>query len=208
MTRKDEIRMKVWKSMMEKRAALPPFPIYGRIPNFKGATEAALKLRGLEEYARARVLLCNPDSPQRPVRENALRDGKTLIVATPRLSRGFVVIEKSEEPLYHSTIRGIMERGEPVNPGDYNIDLFIAGSVAVSPEGYRLGKGTAYSDIEYRLWQKAGSINDRTIKITTVHDLQVVDFVPREEWDVPMDLIITPTRTIWTLIGLKRLNPK
>ncbi|MDH5811226.1 MAG: 5-formyltetrahydrofolate cyclo-ligase [Candidatus Methanomethylicaceae archaeon] len=203
---KDEIRTKVWRALMEKNAALPPFPIFGRIPNFRGAGEAAERLKSLTNYRSAEAILCNPDSPQRPVREMILRDGKILIVATPRMSKGFMAIERSDDPFYDSTIRGLMERGRPVNPGDYKIDLFIAGSVAVSREGYRLGKGTAYSDTEYNLWKRAGSIDEKTISITTVHDLQVLDYVPRDEWDVPVDLIITPTRTMWTVLGSKRLN--
>ncbi len=195
---KDEIRMKVWNLLLEKDAALPPFPIYGRIPNFKGALEAARRLKYLECYAKAEVVLCSPDSPQRALREIVLREGKTLIVATPRLLKGFVAIQKSRRPFYDSTIRGLMESGDAVKPGDYNIDLFVAGSVAVSLEGYRLGKGTAYSDKEHRLWIEAGSITDRTVRLTTVHDLQVLEFVPKDEWDVPVDLILTPTRTIWT----------
>ena len=202
---KDEIRMKVWRALMEKNAALPPFPIYGRIPNFKGADEAARRLRSIKEYIEAEVVLCNPDSPQRPVREMALRDGKMLIVATPRISKGFVMIHKPRDPVHASTIRGFMEMGKPVKPGDYDVDVFVAGSVAVSLEGYRLGKGTGYSDIEYKLWSEAGSITDKTLRVTTVHDLQVVDYIPRDEWDVPVDLILTPTRTLWT-VQAKRLK--
>jgi 5-formyltetrahydrofolate cyclo-ligase len=74
----------------------------------------------------------------------------------------------------------------------------------VSVEGYRLGKGTGYSDVEFRMWREAGSIDDRTLRVTTVHDIQVVEFVPRDEWDVPVDLISTPTRIIWTKLS-KRL---
>jgi len=195
---KDEVRMRVWRALMERGAALPPLPVYGRIPNFKGADEAARRLRGVEMYVEADVLLCNPDSPQRPVREMALRDGKVVIVATPRLSKGFMAVYKPRDPVYASTIRGFMSVGRPVKPGDYEIDVFVAGSVAVSLEGYRLGKGTGYSDVEYKLWREAGSISDRTLRVTTVHDIQVVEHVPRDEWDVPVDLILTPTRTIWT----------
>lgn len=198
MSSKDELRARVWRRMMDEGIALPPLPVYGRIPNFRGAEEAALKLRLIDEYVRADVVLCNPDSPQRPVREVALRDGKVLIVATPRLSRGFVALYKPKDAAYASTIRGLMELGRPVEPGDYEVDVFVAGSVAVSPDGYRLGKGTGYSDLEYRLWSEARSITERTLRVTTVHDVQVVDYVPRDEWDVPVDVILTPTRVLWT----------
>ncbi|MGC8932297.1 MAG: 5-formyltetrahydrofolate cyclo-ligase [Candidatus Methanodesulfokora sp.] len=196
--RKDEIRDRIWRAMMERGVALPPFPIYGRIPNFKGAREAAMRLRELDEYRKAGVVLCNPDSPQAHVREIALKDGKILIVATPRLSKGFIELRGSN---ISPTIRGMMEKGRPVKPGDHKIDIFVAGSVAVSMEGYRLGKGTGYSDLEFKIWREAGSINDETLKVTTVHDIQVVEFVPRDEWDVPVDLILTPTRTIWTALS-------
>ncbi|MDH5816530.1 MAG: 5-formyltetrahydrofolate cyclo-ligase [Candidatus Nezhaarchaeota archaeon] len=198
MSKKDEIRMMIWKRLMDEGVALPPYPVYGRIPNFKGASEAALKLKQIREYMKAEVVLCNPDSPQRPVREMVIRDGKILIVATPRLSRGFLMLHKLRDAAYASTIRGLIELGKPVKPGDYNVDVFVAGSVAVDLEGYRLGKGTGYSDVEFKLWLNAGSITDKTLRVTTVHDLQVVDSVPREEWDVPVDLILTPTRTLWT----------
>jgi 5-formyltetrahydrofolate cyclo-ligase len=198
---KDEIREKIWRMMVEKKVALPPFPVHGRIPNFKGAREAAMRLRNLDEYRKAEVLLCNPDSPQIHVREMALKDGKILVVATPRLSRGFIEVRGQD---ISPTIRGMIERGRPVKPGDHKIDIFVAGSVAVSVEGYRLGKGTGYSDVEFRMWREAGSIDDRTLRVTTVHDIQVVEFVPRDEWDVPVDLISTPTRIIWTKLS-KRL---
>lgn len=188
--------------MMDKGVALPPFPIYGRIPNFKGADKAAHKLSNLDFYKKSKVILCNPDSPQRPVREIVLRDGKILIVATPKLSKGFICIEKSENPHYESTIKGMMEKGKLVKPGDYEIDIFIAGSVAVSTKGYRIGKGTGFSDIEYKLWEKC--MKENVIRITTVHDLQVIDYVPSDYWDIPMDLILTPTRIIWTEIGIAR----
>ncbi|MCX8170010.1 MAG: 5-formyltetrahydrofolate cyclo-ligase [Candidatus Methanomethyliaceae archaeon] len=199
---KEEIRLKVWKEMMDKGIALPPFPIYGRIPNFKGAFEAAIKLRDFKFYRGAKVILCNPDSPQRPLREIALRDGKILIIATPRLSKGFIAIEKSNDPSYESTIKGMLEKGKPVVPGDYEIDIFVAGSVAVSLKGYRIGKGTGFSDIEYKLWEK--SMKKDVVRVTTVHDIQVLNDLPSDYWDVPMDLILTPTRIIWTDFAISR----
>ncbi|MDI9619374.1 MAG: 5-formyltetrahydrofolate cyclo-ligase [Candidatus Nezhaarchaeota archaeon] len=194
---KDDVRLRVWRALVAGGAALPPFPVEGRIPNFKGAGKAAKKLRDISKYVDAEVVLCNPDSPQRPVREVALMDGKTLVVATPRMSKGFLALQGPANPAYASTLRGLMELGKPVKPGDYDVDVFVAGSVAVGLDGYRLGKGTGYSDVEYSAWLKAGSISRNTLKVTTVHDLQVVERVPRDPWDVPVDLILTPTRVIW-----------
>ncbi len=57
----------------------------GRIPNFTGAEAAALRLRELGRQA-ARTVKANPDSPQLPVRQRALEDGKTVYMAVPRLA--------------------------------------------------------------------------------------------------------------------------
>lgn len=76
------------------------------------------------------------------------------------------------------------------------VDLFVAGSFAVSLEGGRLCKGTGYSDQEYAMLKKAGSLAPETPVVTTVHDAQIVEEIPNDEWDVPVDVIVTPTRVI------------
>jgi len=185
----------------ERGVARFPKPIKGRIPNFVGAEIAAAKLRQLEEYKRARVIFCNPDSPQRPVREFALKDGKILVMATPRLKKGFLLLDPRKIPssAYSraSTIRGAFEYGKLVEPWRLlAINLKVMGSVAVSPEGGRLGKGHGYSDIEYVILREVGAISEETPLVTTVHDLQIVPTIPIQENDVPVDIIVTPGRVI------------
>jgi len=197
---KEEIRMRVWRLMEEKGVATFPKPILHRVPNFIGAEKAAQNLRSLREYNDARVVFCNPDSPQRPVREMALRDGKTVVMATPKLRKGFLLLDPKSIPSNRvseaSTIRGAFKYGRTIEPNKVKIDLFIAGSVAVSLDGGRLGKGTGYSDQEHSILKNAGSLTAQTPILTTVHDIQIVDKIPREEWDVPVDIIVTPTRII------------
>jgi len=199
---KEEIRMRVWRQMEENNIATFPRPVYRRIPNFLGADKAAQNLRNLPEYKSARVVFCNPDSPQRPVREIVLQDGKTLVMATPRLKQGFLLIDptrlSAHQILEASTIRGAFKLGRPVEPKSLRVDLFVAGSVAVSPNGGRLGKGTGYSDQEYALLKNAGALSAETLVVTTVHDVQIVDDIPNQEWDAPVDIIVTPTKTIRT----------
>ncbi len=57
----------------------------GRIPNFAGAKMAAEKLAGHRLWKRAVVVKANPDSPQTHARRLALEEGKTVIMAVPRL---------------------------------------------------------------------------------------------------------------------------
>src|SRR5918995_1243588 len=84
MRTKDQVRRDVWKAM--EREGVSRFPgAEGRIPNFAGAKLAAEKLAGHRLWRRARVVKVNPDSPQTHVRRTALEEGKTLIMAVPRL---------------------------------------------------------------------------------------------------------------------------
>lgn len=197
---KEDIRMKIWRLMEEKGIATFPKPIFHRIPNFLGAEKAAQRLNELPEYKAAKTIFCNPDSPQKPVREMALRDGKILVMATPRLREGFLLLNPNMIPpnriLEASSIRGAFKHGRFIKPSEVKVDLFVAGSVAVSLDGGRLGKGTGYSDQEYAILKKAGGLAPETLVVTTVHDVQIVEEIHRDEWDVPVDVIVTPTRVI------------
>src|SRR6266508_7004733 len=81
---KQQVRERIWSRLEESGEALFP-GARGRIPNFRGAAAAADRLAATPEWRRARVVKCNPDSPQRPVRLRALREGKVLFMAVPRL---------------------------------------------------------------------------------------------------------------------------
>src|ERR671933_2178492 len=81
---KERIRERIWELLEERRAAAFP-GARGRIPNFVGASGAADRLARTEEWQAARAIKCNPDAPQRYVRLRALREGKILYMAVPRL---------------------------------------------------------------------------------------------------------------------------
>jgi 5-formyltetrahydrofolate cyclo-ligase len=192
---KQKLREKIWRQMEQVGVATFPLPCWGRIPNFVGAEKAAERLRQLEEWKKAKVIFVNPDSPQRKVRENALKDGKILIIASPRLKRGFLLIDpekvRGKEHLA-STIKGAFKYGVTVQ--DFpKPDLMVEGSVAVDLEGHRLGKGHGYGDIEIEILRKRfGEIP----VATTVHDVQIVEKVPFEAKDEKVSIIVTPTRVI------------
>lgn len=78
-----------------------------------------------------------------------------------------------------------------------HIDFIISGSVAVNPQGVRIGKGAGYADLEIAILIDAGLIDEQTILATTVHDNQVLDEdLPEEPHDFRLDWIITPSRLI------------
>jgi len=210
---KDEIRARVWRLLTARGVGRFPFPLDGRIPNFIGAEAAAARAAELPEWRRARHLKCNPDAPQRPVRLRALRDGKIVFMAVPRLTKPRCFIRLDPARLRGrlaeaSTIGGATRLGDPVFPEDLErIDLVVAGSVATSADGRRIGKGGGYSDLEWALARELGLVTARTPVLTTVHDLQVVrGGIPMTAHDVPVDLIVTPARVVRT--GRRRAKPR
>ncbi|XP_037068674.1 methenyltetrahydrofolate synthase domain-containing protein-like [Pollicipes pollicipes] len=78
------------------------------------------------------------------------------------------------------------------------VDLIVVGSVAVSKDGYRIGKGEGYADLEYAMARGAGAVSEETLVITTVHDDQVFDYLPPELFGAQatctVDMIVTHRR--------------
>jgi 5-formyltetrahydrofolate cyclo-ligase len=186
--------------MEERDIARFPRPVFRRIPNFVGAAKAARRLGDLPEYKTAKTVFCNPDAPQRSVREMVLRDGKRLVMATPRLQKGFLILDPNaisgNDIPKASTIRGAFKHGRIIEPSEVKVALFVAGSVAVSLDGERLGKGSGYSDKEYALLKESGGLSAKALVVTTVHDVQIVEQIPQDAWDVRVGVIVTPTRAI------------
>ena len=86
---KSAARQWVWDRLSAAGVARFPFPPHGRIPNFAGAEVAATRLLDIEPWKSATAIKVNPDSPQRPVRAEALRHGIIVFVPTPRLRSAF-----------------------------------------------------------------------------------------------------------------------
>jgi len=200
---KATLRGRIWDDLEASGEARFPFPPHGRIPNFAGASEAADRLVETEAWKAAGTVKANPDAPQLPVRRAALRAGKTLYVAVPRLrdERCFRRLDPDIDDYdAATTVSGIDEYGMPVGPdGMERIDLIVSGSVAVTESGTRVGKGEGYSDLEFAVLRAFDLVGDDTATVTTVHERQVVDDAPAlDDHDVPMDLVVTPERALRT----------
>jgi 5-formyltetrahydrofolate cyclo-ligase len=196
---KDDARMAVWDLLQAKRLARFPFPPHGRIPNFAGAAQAAQRLFEHSPWKNAARLKINPDAPQRPVREEALRRGIQVYIPTPRLRGGFMLFDPTTIP--SSKIReaaGLTTGSRWAKKISLQklpqMDAIICGSVAVTRRGRRCGKGEGYSDLEYAILRELGH---RPVPVaTTVHGAQLVDAFPRDPNDLPLSLIVTPEATI------------
>lgn len=201
---KSAIREQVWDEMADAGVARFPFPPHGRIPNFAGADTAADRLTELAVWDAAGTLKANPDAPQLPVRRRALRAGRVVYMAVPRLSDRACFMELDPANIDDidsaATVSAMADYGRQVGPDGVNeIDLIVVGSVAVTPDGARVGKGEGYSDLEFAILREAWLVDGTTPVVTTVHDIQVVESeIPVSAHDVPIDVIVTPSRVVRT----------
>jgi 5-formyltetrahydrofolate cyclo-ligase len=196
---KDAARQYVWDALEEEGVARFPFPPHGRIPNFKDAAAAANRLMEHPVLSSATRIKVNPDSPQRYVRIEALRRGVVVYVPTPRLRGGFKRLDPATIPAdRHKTAASLSNMDDWAEPVDLDdmpqLDAIVTGSVAVTRDGRRCGKGEGYSDLEYAMLRELG--HDPVPVATTVHPLQVVDGLPADDHDLPLTLIVTPEATL------------
>ncbi len=152
----------------------------------------------LHEYVRARGIACyvNKDSEvnTRPLIRAALDQEKRVLIP---------VVKKGDIELFFSEIKdlgselapgtfGILEpKPENVHPVSLDsIDVIFVPGIVWDREGYRLGWGRGYFD--------------RVIKNLPPHvrstglafNMQLIGKVPRDQFDVPVDMVVTESRVI------------
>jgi 5-formyltetrahydrofolate cyclo-ligase len=200
---KAALRDEVWSRLEVEGVRRFPGP-RNRISNFVGAEAAAERLRTTSAWQRSATIKANPDSPQWPVRQRALEDGKVVYMAVPRLAEDdpFFLLDPdhlADDPRQASSIKGAGRSARTIAIEELEpVDLVVTGCVAVGRDGARLGKGGGFSDLEFALASEAGLIGRETVVATTVHERQVLaaGAIPRTEHDVLVDLIVTPDEVV------------
>ncbi|XP_057706004.1 methenyltetrahydrofolate synthase domain-containing protein isoform X1 [Corythoichthys intestinalis] len=202
-----DIRQKIWDYIEDKNLANFPRPVHNRIPNFKGAFTACPKLSELEVFTQTAEVKVDPDKPLEGARLAVLQAQKTLLVPTPRLRSGLFnkivppPAANKEKLRVCSSSQGVKEFSVPIGlDAKVKVDLVVVGSVAVSENGFRIGKGEGFADLEYAMMVSMKAVDDSTVVVTVVHDCQVVD-IPEElmeRHDLTVDYILTPSRVIKT----------
>lgn len=83
--------------------------------------------------------------------------------------------------------------GPSLGPEGLGEATFVwASALAATPAGDRLGTGGGWYDRAL-----AYAHPDAPVGVL-VGDAEVLSAVPRDEWDRPVDVVVTPTRTLWT----------
>ena len=98
---------------------------------------------------------------------------------------------------YSPGVEGVDVTGMPVPVGELlgpialaEVDVIFVPAAGVGPQGMRLGWGRGYYD------RALGSLNNEAPVYAVVYDHEILDEVPSEHHDQPVDAAVTPTRTM------------
>ncbi len=172
------------------------------LSNFEGAYRAET-VTALPQWKAARVVLLYV--PMRGEFETASLDAEARqhgrMVAYPRVesvepATMCVALTSTSPPLAtpgqsrDDWLLGVFGCYEPsgpaLDPGE--IDFALVPGLAFTKDGSRLGRGKGYYD------RFLASLRTDCFKCGIGHDFQLVDNLPAEPHDVPLDAVATPTR--------------
>ncbi len=152
----------------------------------------------LHEYVRARGIACyvNKDTEvdTRPLIRRALDSNKRVLIP---------VVKKGDIDLFFSEVKDL---GKELMPGSFNIpepkpehlrpqgldaaDVLFVPGIVWDKDGYRLGWGRGYFDRVLK------SLPNHVRTIGLSFNLQLVNRVPRDQFDLPVNIVVTETRVI------------
>lgn len=158
-------------------------------PNLYAEKSRAIgeKLQEMDEWRNANSILAYVSTKEEvdthAIIDAALQQGKKVFV--PRVNEDHMVICPivGWQQLKPGNF-GILEPCtsiSPSHPGE--IDLILVPGIAFDPRGHRIGYGRGFYDGFLTL--------TRGLKIGLAFSEQIVDEIPEEEHDVPLDLVIT-----------------
>jgi len=84
----------------------------------------------------------------------------------------------------------VLDIGKLILP--HQLDAVVTPLVAFDSTGARMGMGGGFYDRTLANWHKTG----KPYPIGFAHDCQQVESLPSEHWDVPLPIIVTPTRVL------------
>jgi 5-formyltetrahydrofolate cyclo-ligase len=180
------------RNILSKRAAL------GKNGSTSLSKKIINRLIDTEYYKNANTIMCyisfGSEINTHEFIRNCIKDGKRIVVPVtfhePREMKPSQILSFDElEPGYFNILTPKKEFIRYIDPKE--IDLIIVPGAVFDRKGYRIGFGGGYYDRFL-----ADKINDKSTKISVAFHLQIIDEVPKEEHDVPVDIIITEKEII------------
>lgn len=174
------------KQMREKRQALSP------ALHAKKSMNIRQRLEEEAAFEQAQSVLVYLSTPEEVDTHGIVKDllTKGITVYAPRVTKDELILCKidSWEALEPSTM-GILEaRSDVPEAHPQNVDLILVPGIAFDEHGHRIGYGKGYYD---KLLKTI-----RGYKVGLAFSEQVINEIPSEAHDVPLDLIITDSSSI------------
>ncbi len=152
----------------------------------------------LHEYVRARGIACyinkGSEVNTRPLIRKTLDQDKRVLLP---------VVKKGDIELFFSEIKDL---GTELAPGSFGIlepkpeflrpenldavDVLFVPGIAWDKEGYRLGWGRGYFDRVLK------TLPAHTRSAGLAFNMQLIHRIPRDQFDLPVDMVVTESRVI------------
>jgi len=170
-----------------------------------GGGKAAQRLSLLAPYKKARRVLVSLDPFLRQARVNVLAHGKELVLPTPRLNKGFVLLDPRRIPVTKRPLAVRPDRclayGDRLPYESLSstlLDVVVAGALAVDLQGNLLGDGEGHLDLQWAALMTLGAVRPFTLVVVLVEEDQIVPSVPCDGTDVGARWIVTPSASLET----------
>jgi len=173
------------------------------IPDFEGSETATQHVAAMDAYRDSRFAFITPDNCLVDLRRQMIAAGKTFVMSTYGIYRGFLLMEPGMVPpgaeLYAAWLDGMEHFARPITLEEIaqrgRFDFMVTGASAVSVDGVRFGKGHGFFDMEWGMFTDLGLADDTTPVVAVVHDCQMVEEnLTPSETDILVDHIATPSR--------------
>ncbi len=188
-----DLRQHIRKEIRQKRRALTAH----QQAHF--AEQAAARMLGFAPVVEAKsvavFLSFDGELDTRPLIEGLWRAGKQvyLPVLHPFSPGNLLFLRYLPDSLLATNRLKILEPALDVRhvlPLD-RLDVLITPLVAFDRTGQRLGMGGGFYDRTLQNWRAHGFL-----PVGYAHDCQQVESLPVQEWDIPLPVVVTPTK-IW-----------
>jgi len=179
------------KKILQKRAELST----ENIVNYSNIIEN--KLYKMDYYKNAKTIMSfisfGDEIITHEIIKNSIKNGKSVVVpiTIPETKKLKVskILDFSELEIGYYNI--LTPKKDFLRFIDFNtIDLVLVPGVVFARDGYRVGYGGGYYD---RFLSK---FKEKVNTIGLAFDLQIVEEVPKDSFDIPVDFIITEKETI------------
>jgi len=186
----------------------------------------AEKLRSLASYRNTATIFATPHESLFQARINCLIDGKNLLMPSPSIRDGFFLLTAhsvSFKDLSAAvTYKGLKNHGLKLRDNllsENAVDMLLVDSLAVDPEGGRMGTGDGLFDLSCALLHELGGLRQNADVVTFIREEQISPApLPRDKWDIQMNFAITPDRVrqfaaagrnpliFWDMLSMDRIK--